>query len=729
MNPPPAPVLVTLGRGRDKPQGIPAQLAQPYPQGLYELLRKQPVQVERWWSPNVWENDYRNAAKWISAIAVAVDLDFEIDDSFPDPAVVKRVIRAAHAGQIPGSILHTTPHGLRVIFVYWAPCTIRDLHVLAAKGAAAITSAALAELGVICYRVDGVTWDTARLFYTHNAEAKGVKRTDELIFMRAEAFEVDPLAAEAPPEPIAPQSELPAPRQNVIDFQGSIQQRIDKWVADNSPRYPVKLEPCPVCCQPGGCACYKQMPGDPLRWFCFCSDHTGVGVQGKHGWHGDAMDLEMHRTGLDRVAILRRDRYLDPPKPLPAPKPELLEELGKPIPIRPPDTNVRTTRAWRARSYLTCVSLLRDNPRDILGPNAKLELNTLTARVELDRKPITDATVHLVRSRIELLHASGEDKFGNVKGMVQNAADLFAAAEQIATENSYNPIREYLTALTWDGVERIAHIPEEILSADDNQINREIIRRWMISAVARAMQPGCKVDTMLILVGRQGVRKSTFFRVLAGDAYFSDTAVDIRHKDSFAVLQGIWIYEWAELEALNRARDAQAANAFITSASDRFRPSHARLVIDSPRTCVLGGTTNKRQFLDDETGARRFWPIIVGDVRIERLTEQRDQLWAEAMTYYEAGEQCWLSKEGEAQLIEAQVGHEIEDPWSQRVLNQDYIIAERTTAWILEKAIGKDPALHSRADQMRISKILRSAGYESFRMHRGGRFWRIPWSK
>lgn len=695
---------ITIGEGRDDPQGRIAELLPPYTESLYQLLAGQAPRKEGWWSVHSWRSAYRTKANWESSIGVAVDCDYRADDSMPPSEVAARLASAARAGDLPGSIMHLTPHGARIVFVYGSPVTGRELQIAASKGAGAIVERALAALGLAdSYRVDPCTWDLGRLFYLHNAEAKGVKRTDALVLMRTTPFDADPLAAEAPadPGPVAV-----APIRRVLNATGSIQERIDRWVIDNSPTYPVKLSTCPVC---GHNDCWKVMPGDSRRWFCFSTNHDGCGIQGPTGWHGDAMDLETHVTGLDRVGVLRRDGYL---------------AVAAVTPLRPPvAAPVAPTRAWRQKSYLTCLDILRSNARDVLQ-GRKVELNELSGQIELGRVPAADVDVSKIRARIELLFVGSVDKDGNEKGMQQSVADIFAALEQVAKENGYNPVQQYLSGLRWDGVERIASVVEDILGAERTEINQAMVRRFLVSAVARAMRPGCKVDTVLVLVGGQGVGKSSFFRVLAGDAWFGDTAVDLHSKDSLQVLRGTWLYEWAELEALNRARDGEAAKAFLSSPVDRYRPSYGRLVVEVPRTCVIVGSTNKRQFLEDETGNRRFLPIVTGQVDVKMLAAQRDQLWAEAMAAYQTGEQWWLTEEQDRLLAASQEAHQDSDAWSDAVMALDYEANDYTTADVLRLALKKEIDKWSRADEMRIGKILRREGLEKQRPHRGGFVWK-----
>ena len=136
----------------------------------------------------------------------------------------------------------------------------------------------------------------------------------------------------------------------------------------------------------------------------------------------------------------------------------------------------------------------------------------------------------------------------------------------------------------------------------------------MISAVARIMQPGAKVDHMLILEGPQGGKKSSALKTLAGAEWFTDELAEIGSKDAAQQMRGIWIIEIAELDAISRA-EVSRIKAFLTRTTDRYRPPYERYVVEVPRQCVFAGSVNPETYLRDETGNRRFWPVRCGKHR------------------------------------------------------------------------------------------------------------------
>lgn len=219
----------------------------------------------------------------------------------------------------------------------------------------------------------------------------------------------------------------------------------------------------------------------------------------------------------------------------------------------------------------------------------------------------------------------------------------------VARDNPFDPIHDYLRSITWDGVERLSTWLETYCKAltlnpdgdDVAHLVREFGRRWLLGAVARALRPGCKMDTVLVFEGPQGVRKSTAFDILFG-RWFSSTPILIGDKDSRMVAGTKWGCEMAELSS-TRTAAVEATKAFLSQRSDTFRAPYARRVEDSPRRAVFGGTVNPEddgRYLRDKKN-RRYWPLTVsGDVDAMSFAAVRDQLWAEAVALFDAGEAC-----------------------------------------------------------------------------------------
>jgi predicted P-loop ATPase len=232
-----------------------------------------------------------------------------------------------------------------------------------------------------------------------------------------------------------------------------------------------------------------------------------------------------------------------------------------------------------------------------------------------------------------------------------------------AYDHSVHSVQDYLTSLSWDGTNRVATWLTEYLGVADTAYARAIGRKFLISAVARACQPGCKVDTMLVLEGDQGIGKSTALRIIAGDAWFTDQLPPLSSKDASIQLKGKWIIEISELDAMRRAEITET-KAFLSRTVDTYRGLYAKITEDHPRQCVFAGTTNSDDYLRDATGARRFWPARCTKVDKEGLFRDRVQLWAEAVALFQAGEQWHLTAAEEALAGNEQGDRYAEDPWA-----------------------------------------------------------------
>jgi predicted P-loop ATPase len=301
------------------------------------------------------------------------------------------------------------------------------------------------------------------------------------------------------------------------------------------------------------------------------------------------------------------------------------------------------------------------------------------------------------------------------------------AAHVVGRKNSYHPLRAWMESLVWDKKSRLDAWLSTYLGALDNPYTQFVGSKWMISAVARVLQPGCKADHLMVLEGAQGKGKSTALRVLAGgQKYFSDTPIDIGNKDAFVSLRGKLIIELAELASTSKA-DADKVKAFFSSPADSYRPPYGRELVTVPRSCVFAGTVNHKVYLRDETGNRRYWPVECGVIDIKGLEEDREQLWAEAVERYKRGERWWPEFKERAMIEEAQGEREETDVWeipiakwlasdeAKKILSKQGAIS---TNQILEQALGIEVARAGRSEQMRIAGTLNRMGYQRVRLPR-----------
>ena len=235
-----------------------------------------------------------------------------------------------------------------------------------------------------------------------------------------------------------------------------------------------------------------------------------------------------------------------------------------------------------------------------------------------------------------------------------------------AAAHSYNPVANFINAAPWDGQSRLDTLYIDYMGADDHPYTRAVARKGLVAAVARAMQPGVKFDTMTTVCGPQGLGKSTLFRRLGHD-WFSDSVRSFDGKEAAELLQGRWIVEIGELEAMDRS-EVRAVKAFLSREDDQYRAAYARHAESRPRRCAFFGTTNDREYLRDPTGNRRFWPV---DAMAQPPTRSvfRDmtadvvaQLWAEAYVRWQMGEPLYLNTELEAEAERRREGHTERDP-------------------------------------------------------------------
>lgn len=248
---------------------------------------------------------------------------------------------------------------------------------------------------------------------------------------------------------------------------------------------------------------------------------------------------------------------------------------------------------------------------------------------------------------------------------IHNESKTFRALVLAATYNRFHPVKSFLENLTWDGVPRLDTLFIDYLGAEDTPYTRAVTRKSWTAAVARIMKPGCKMDYVTVLIGEEGLKKSSLLAEMGG-RWFSDSFTTVDGTKAFEQIQGSWIIEIAELSAFNRS-ETNSIKAFMTRRVDKFRGAYKHNTEVCPRQCVFFATTNDLNFLKGYTGNRRFWPIRVYKrydpvAVVEKPSNGADpilglpvhQLWAEAKYYFEKGEKLYLDNELEATAKEKQ---------------------------------------------------------------------------
>jgi predicted P-loop ATPase len=257
-------------------------------------------------------------------------------------------------------------------------------------------------------------------------------------------------------------------------------------------------------------------------------------------------------------------------------------------------------------------------------------------------------------------------------GLESGKDHIVEAVLTLARENPFHPVREYLAGLAWDGVPRLDSLLVRYAGAQDSEYIRAIGAKTLLAAVRRVRKPGIKFDYVVVLEGPQGSLKSSFVRELVPKVeWYSDPALgNADSKDAALLLQGSWIIELGEMSVLSKS-DIEALKAFVSRGVDRLRRPYERLPISLPRQCIFIGTTNQSEYLMDQTGNRRFWPVRIGAIDIEQLVADREQLWAEAASREAAGESIELPKALWNVAAEHQKERVSEDPWAG--LLRDYL--------------------------------------------------------
>lgn len=290
------------------------------------------------------------------------------------------------------------------------------------------------------------------------------------------------------------------------------------------------------------------------------------------------------------------------------------------------------------------------------------------------------------------------------------SSEVRDAVKSVAKKNRRNELTEWLNSLMWDGVTRVELLFYRGFGARPSQYIADVGCCWLISAIARAFEPGCKVDTLPILEGSQGAGKSSGLRVLGGQ-WFGEMHSDIGGKEFYGILKGKWIIELSEMHSLSKAETSKV-KGIISCQSDRYRIPYEAHASDHPRRCVFAGTTNRDDWQIDTTGARRFWPVRCGKVDLEWLKANRDQLFAEAVARWRKGEQWWTVN-AEVAAAEAEKSSP-EDAWEallEEKLNErrDYPLSE-----ILEDFLGIAPKDQGNRETRRVTEILRKLGWQGF---------------
>ena len=260
-------------------------------------------------------------------------------------------------------------------------------------------------------------------------------------------------------------------------------------------------------------------------------------------------------------------------------------------------------------------------------------------------------------------------------GFEPSADDLRHVANRVSSEKTMHPVKEYLRTQSWDGAERLHLLMKRGFgclpsSTQSEEYLADVGRKLCISLVARVMDPQAKNEVVVIAQGTQGKGKSTAFASLCPNReWYSDSHLKLSEKDAYMDIQGKWIYEIAELSSFKKS-EQEAIKAFISSLCDNFRPPYGAYSIRQYRNTVFVATTNDEQFLDDPTGDRRWAPVTSGNIDLNWIRGNVDQIWAEATVRYDRGEKWWYEGEEEERRARACKPFKVEDAWTDIILHK-----------------------------------------------------------
>ncbi|EOZ5271676.1 TPA: hypothetical protein RHZ54_004505 [Escherichia coli] len=338
----------------------------------------------------------------------------------------------------------------------------------------------------------------------------------------------------------------------------------------------------------------------------------------------------------------------------------------------------------------------------------------------------SDARDNCAVSEILSLAALNRLPMSNIEGHIKT----------IAVRNTYNPVRDFINQREWDGRSRFADLLNTISTPDDysRDLLAMLVRRWLLSAVAAAyLEVGFWSKGVLVFQGEQSLGKTAWFKALLPpdnrNLVKVGATIDPGNKDSVASAISHWLVELGELDATFRKADIAKLKAFISQDRDDLRRPYDRLESKYQRRTVFFASVNPKHFLADDTGNVRWWTIPVTAVNYEHGIDTQ-QLWAEVLSWFEAGERWWLDRDEEAMLEVVNEQHGQTDPIEEMILARFDWNSDRLAAYIEMTAtdvllsIGQDRPTKSQATQC--GNILRKLTGRDARRTSKGRFYLMP---
>ena len=485
----------------------------------------------------------------------------------------------------------------------------------------------------------------------------------------------------------------------------------------------LSLNPCPICGRNTSDYCSQHKDGKTIRCFHGSTFAPPTGLK--------AGDLRTDRQGTiwaysktepqSNGDVFSTFVEPDPEKQLSRKKQVAAKPVAitKPVKAQAEKLVEQLPEGWTAKIKVTSEGPVKTAERKKLKTGCLVKLlkayigdnlrfNELSLYAEYNNKTITSS--ELEHFYIQL----------SEHGYTIPKTDAPDCLVYRAKKHSYHPVREYLNHIKND----IDVVPVDISNLaskylnSTNPLHDTMLRKTLIGAVARVMDPGCKFDTCLVLVGASGIGKSTFFKTLASPACFCDTAQE-KDKDFLMLIHSTWIYELAELETKTSKKEAGVIKALLSGSTDKFRAPYAAAMEDHDRKSIFVATCNRRDFLRDETGSRRYWVIPVPNAMHEKidvtgLLENRDAIWKAAVLAYVNGEKPFLNIQDELNSEQENKAYEPEDIWlapMEHWLNKLRLEPQFTTAQALIGAGLRQRDHLSSDDQRRAAAVLRELGW------------------
>ncbi len=422
---------------------------------------------------------------------------------------------------------------------------------------------------------------------------------------------------------------------------------------------------------------------------------------------------------------------------------------GEPKWVRAEGTALAMRSQYTTERYaqnLSTLAALFDEPASrlsIFHTDEALTWNQMTHGAEVGGRPLVEQDITNIRLSIEVFTRASDGKPLQFK-----ERDIEKMVGMISSRQPVHPIKQMVEGFpAWDGKPRLEVELPKLLGHDDYSFEALLLRRWFVGAVARALDPGCQMDTVLILSGEQEAGKTKFFRTL-GQQFYTASKVQPGDVDGMLVMRKNWIIEWGELHSMT-SRSREATKDFITQTVDTFRAPYGRDVIDERRHCVIVGTTNDKEILDDPTGNRRYWPVelCTRNIDIAWLRANRDQLFAEAVALYGARATCpecladpddacgahrhWLMPEEKQQLKVHQADWEkAPHPWFDVLAEwiEQVNPTSLTTARILEYGLKQNVGDFKPMSSNQVAELMHRLGWKKARERTangnlGPRFW------